>query len=121
MPFFRVQSDGDPRVATFGRSTEFQGTLEFDGDLVLRGRFGGSMEVASTVVVDRNAAVDVSRLKARSVVVAGTLSGEIEAAERVEFRPSASMRGSVVAPVVAVDDGAGIDAVIRMSARRPLR
>jgi cytoskeletal protein CcmA (bactofilin family) len=47
-----------------------------------------------------------AKIKAASVVVAGTVSGEINATERIEIRPSARISGNLAAPRMAMHEGA---------------
>ena len=51
-------------------------------------------------------ALVTAKIKAASVVVAGTVSGEITATERIEIRPSAKISGNLTAPRIAMHEGA---------------
>ena len=47
-----------------------------------------------------------AQVKASSIIVAGRLSGEISASERIELRPSARVSGNLTAPKLVVHEGA---------------
>ena len=51
-------------------------------------------------------AVVTARIKASSIIVAGSLSGEIIASERIEIRPSGRVSGNLTAPKLIVHEGA---------------
>lgn len=51
-------------------------------------------------------ALVTAKIKAASVVVAGTVSGEITATQRIEIRPSAKISGNLAAPIVVMHEGA---------------
>jgi len=51
-------------------------------------------------------AVVTAQIKASSIIVAGKVSGEIIASERIEIRPSAKVSGNLTTPRLVVHDGA---------------
>jgi hypothetical protein len=55
---------------------------------------------------DRSWRSGESQDQGASVVVAGTVSGEITATERIEIRPSARISGNLAAPRMAMHEGA---------------
>ena len=51
-------------------------------------------------------AVITAHIRAASVSVAGKVSGDIVATQRIEIRPSAKVSGNITAPVLSVQEGA---------------
>ena len=51
-------------------------------------------------------AVITAQIKAASIIVAGKVSGDITATQRIEIRPSAKVIGNLTAPVLVVHEGA---------------
>jgi cytoskeletal protein CcmA (bactofilin family) len=51
-------------------------------------------------------AVVTAQIKAASIIVAGKVSGDIIAAQRIEIRPSAKVLGNLTSPVLVVHEGA---------------
>ena len=47
-----------------------------------------------------------AQIKAASIIVAGKVSGDIIASQRIEIRPSAKVIGNLTAPVLVVHEGA---------------
>ena len=54
---------------------------------------------------------------AREVVIEGKVDGKIAAEEKVEFRPTCSVQGSVSAKAVAIDEGAFFEGKISMGGK----
>ena len=54
---------------------------------------------------------------ANSVIVLGTIVGNVEASERLELREASIVLGDVTAPRIAMADGAIVNGTIEMSKR----
>ncbi|MCF0241879.1 MAG: polymer-forming cytoskeletal protein [Treponema sp.] len=73
-------------ITVFGEETEFDGFLEFKDRLVITGKFKGKIDSPSgDLEIAKNAVCEVESLKVNSIVVNGTVSGSMEALERVEI------------------------------------
>ena len=64
-------------------------------------------------------AVVTAQIKAASVVVAGKISGDIVATQRIEIRPSAKVLGNVTSPVLIIHEGALFEGHCSMQAESP--
>lgn len=96
----------DRGVALIGRSVVINGELNGSEDLTIEGHVDGKVELRDhtlTVGVDGRVKAHVF---AKSVVVLGELVGNINASERVEIRENGSVDGDIVAPRVAIAEGA---------------
>lgn len=73
-------------VTVFGTETEFNGVLEFKDKLVITGKFTGKI-IAPTgdLEIAKNATCDVESINASSIVVSGTVKGNMNASERIEI------------------------------------
>jgi cytoskeletal protein CcmA (bactofilin family) len=85
--------------------TKINGQLTFEGPAQIDGQIEGEIVARSSLVIGHGALV-TANIKAASVVVAGTVSGEITATERIEIRPSAKISGNLAAPRMAMHEGA---------------
>jgi cytoskeletal protein CcmA (bactofilin family) len=47
-----------------------------------------------------------AQIKANAIIVAGKISGDITATQRLEIRPSAKVIGNITAPILVVHEGA---------------
>jgi cytoskeletal protein CcmA (bactofilin family) len=108
----RPQAAGAPapeerRIAAWvGKSLVFKGKVMSSEDITIDGRLEGSVEVHDhtlTVGPDAHIQADVD---AKIVTILGAVKGTIIAREKVEIRETGSVEGNIVAPHVAMADGA---------------
>lgn len=81
-----------------------EGKIEGKGHIRLAGRFKGDVHVQGDLTIEQGAKL-TGGVRARKVVVAGELEGNIEAAERVELLESGVMVGDLKAGTVIVAAG----------------
>lgn len=82
-----------------------EGKIQGAGHVRIAGRFTGDIAVEGDLTIEVGARVN-GGVKARRVVVAGELEGNVESAQRVEVVESGSMVGDVKAGTVTVAPGA---------------
>ncbi|GAB1432654.1 polymer-forming cytoskeletal protein [Spirochaetota bacterium] len=92
-------------TTTLGPNTSFNGVLKFDSSLMIKGNFEGDIDAKGILYIDEGATVKAGRIKAMSILVAGNLSGNLEAADKVEFRSTAQVRGNVKTARLRIADG----------------
>ncbi|PKL09814.1 MAG: hypothetical protein CVV51_01870 [Spirochaetae bacterium HGW-Spirochaetae-7] len=92
-------------TTVLGALTSFSGTLKFDSSLMIRGRFDGDIDAKGALYIDEGASVNVGRIRAMSIIVAGSVRGDLEAVDKVEFRSSAQVRGNVRTAKLRIADG----------------
>jgi cytoskeletal protein CcmA (bactofilin family) len=90
---------------TLGKETVFMGTLRFTESLKIDGRFEGDIDATGFLFISPDAEVRVQRIKASSIIVGGTVYGDMEAADKVEFLPSAKVYGNVKTSRLRIADG----------------
>jgi cytoskeletal protein CcmA (bactofilin family) len=90
-----------------GPDCSVNGTLHFEGAARIDGHVDGEINAKDIIVIGKSAVV-TAKINAGLVILAGIVSGEITASQRIEIRPSAEMQGSVKAPKLIIDDGASI-------------
>ncbi len=95
----------ESRETVFGAGTSFEGHLRFRDPLRIQGRFSGTIEATGALTVDKGATVEVDRVAVSSVVVAGTLIGNIEAVDRVDMLTGAKVHGDVSTSRLRIADG----------------
>ncbi|MBW8809402.1 MAG: polymer-forming cytoskeletal protein [Lysobacter sp.] len=84
-----------------------EGKIHGSGHIRIAGRFKGDVQVDGDLTVELGAKLN-GGVRARKVVIAGELEGNIEAAQRVELLESGVMIGDVKAGVVTVAAGARV-------------
>jgi len=92
--------------ALIGRSVVIKGELDGSEDLTIEGQVEGKIELRDhTLTVGQNGRVK-AQVFAKAVVILGELVGNINASETVDIRDKGSVDGDIVAPRVAIADGA---------------
>jgi len=89
-----------------GKSVVVKGELSGSEDLTIDGVVEGTIELKQNVLTIGSSGRIKAQITAKAVVVQGEVHGNITAAERVEVRETGSVDGDVVAPRVAISDGA---------------
>ena len=98
-----------------GRTTQIYGRLVLLDSVRIDGKVVGNIETTKdnkvTVAIGKTGEVS-GDITAHRVMVAGKVEGNIYAAERVEFRPSAHVRGDVTYGSIGIDHGAKVIGLI---------
>ncbi|MGJ7904528.1 bactofilin family protein [Lysobacter sp. 1R34A] len=81
-----------------------EGKIQGSGHIRIAGRFKGDVQVDGDLTVELGAKL-TGGVRARKVVIAGELEGNIESAQRVELLDSGAMIGDVKAAVMTVAAG----------------
>jgi len=84
---------------------EIVGTLKLPGERTVTCRVDGAIVSPSTVTIARGVSVK-ARIQARSVVIFGTVEGEVHAEERAVLKSSSTLHGDIHAARVLVEEGA---------------
>ncbi len=95
----------DGMIATvFGKDTEFYGDLTFKKSLQINGYFEGEITSDGFLVIGEGAVVKAN-LKARAVIISGTVHGNIEAFEKLEIHSSGKLYGNIRTAKLKIADG----------------
>jgi cytoskeletal protein CcmA (bactofilin family) len=99
-------------VTIIGESMSVKGRIVSREELQLNGELHGELEMDGRLTVGVKGKVDAN-VKAREVIVAGSIKGNVEAAERLVLRKGAHLEGDVKTAGIVIEDGAyfkgGID------------
>ncbi|MGH7948272.1 MAG: bactofilin family protein, partial [Candidatus Binataceae bacterium] len=87
------------------KGSKINGKISFDGPARIDGQVDGEINAKENLTIGETAVV-TAQIKAASVTVAGKLSGDISASQRIEIRPSARVLGNLAAPVLVIHEGA---------------
>lgn len=87
------------------RDAAWAGDATLDGPVHIAGAFRGALRSSDWVEVAESGRVD-GPIEAPQVLVAGTVDGDIIAAERVRFEATARFRGTVTTAWLDVEPGA---------------
>src|SRR5437899_2233493 len=89
-----------------GKSVTIRGELTGSEDLVLDGNLEGSISLGdNTLTVGPNARV-AADIKARNLIVFGTLKGTLRVSGRVDLRHSARVEGDIFGGRLSIEENA---------------
>ncbi|HVC20405.1 MAG TPA: polymer-forming cytoskeletal protein [Vicinamibacterales bacterium] len=91
---------------SIGRSVVIKGTITAAENIEIAGRVEGTIDVRDHLVTIAPDAKIFAKVSAKAVRVAGALTGEVTATDRVEVCQDGSIEGDVSAPRIAMQDGA---------------
>jgi len=99
----------DPRSieqtdSRLGKDTRFTGTLKFNGSVTVSGEYEGEIDAGGFLYIQEGATVKAD-VRARRIIVGGTVHGNIEADDEVEMLPGCTVYGNVRSGRVRIADG----------------
>ena len=114
----RSASDSNRPVArdivNIGKSVVIKGELNGSEDLTIEGQVDGKIELRQhELTIGPNGKIK-AQVFAKSVVVLGEVTGNISATDKVHIRDNGSVDGDLVAPRVAIAEGAHFRGTIDM-------
>jgi cytoskeletal protein CcmA (bactofilin family) len=103
-------SNSSPTV--FGKTMKIVGEVSSDEELQLDGELEGNLNLKGKLTIGPASKVNAN-IKAREVVIYGTVKGNVEAENRISLRAGASIVGDIKTAGIVIEDGAyfkgGID------------
>ncbi len=100
-----TKQTGDQMNTILGNDTTFTGTLEVRGALRVDGVVKGKIISSDEVTIGSTGMVE-AEIEANSVVVAGKLLGNINAAERIELQANCDVEGDLRSKSLVIEQGA---------------
>ena len=93
-------------VAAIGKSVMIKGQILSREDLYLDGEMEGTVEVPEhRLTIGAHARLQAS-IRAREVVVLGSVNGNVEASEKIDIRKDARLTGDIKTGGIVIEDGA---------------
>jgi cytoskeletal protein CcmA (bactofilin family) len=103
----------DRVTSVLGEGITWKGDLSGSGGIRIEGAFEGNITLRGLLVVGETGRVTCDHLKAKVVIIAGAVRGDITA-EKVEIRATGRVWGDVVTAGFATEEGAFLRGQIRM-------
>lgn len=97
-----------------GRESKFTGKLAFDGAVRIDGKFEGEIHTDDLLLIGPGAEVK-AQLNVGSVVINGTVEGDVTAKASVEIKAPGRLKGNVTAPTLVIEKGVIFDGTCSMS------
>ena len=93
------------QIAVVGASMHIKGEISTREELLVDGEVEGSLESHSLLTVGPNGKVRAN-IKAREVVIFGTVKGNVEVSEKIAIREQGNLVGDIKTAGISIDDGA---------------
>jgi cytoskeletal protein CcmA (bactofilin family) len=100
-------------TSVLGEGVNWKGDLSGSGGIRIEGALEGNITLRGLLVVGETGRVTCDHLKAKVVIIAGAVRGDITA-EKVEIRSTGRVWGDVVTAGFATEEGAFLRGQIRM-------
>ncbi len=91
-------------TTVFNKDTEFSGDLSFKKSLQINGLFEGEISSGGFLVIGEGAVVRAN-IKAKTVILMGTVHGNIEALSRLEIHGTGRLYGNIRTAKLQIADG----------------
>src|SRR6478736_3902781 len=102
LPKHHVERD----IVNIGKSVVIKGELNGSEDLTIEGQVEGTIQLRDHILtIGANGRIK-AQVFAKSVVVLGEVTGNVTATDKVDIRDAGSVDGDIVAPRVAIAEGA---------------
>jgi cytoskeletal protein CcmA (bactofilin family) len=92
-------------IASIGPSMHIKGEIRLREELLVDGDVEGHLESESLLTVGPNGKVRAN-IKAREVVIFGSVRGDVEVTEKIAIREQGSLIGNIKSAGISIDDGA---------------
>jgi cytoskeletal protein CcmA (bactofilin family) len=108
------QATSSERISSvIADGVSLRGKLTGSGGIRIEGSFDGEIDLDGLLVIGPSGRVSCKELRAKNVIVAGAMRGNI-VADRVEIRSSGRVWGDVITTAMSTQEGAFLRGQIRM-------
>src|SRR3954451_1228673 len=83
-----------------GKGSEFEGKLTFEGQVRIDGKFSGQIFTKDTIVIGDGARVQ-AEISAGTVIIHGTVEGNVKATQLIELKQPGRVKGTLEAPALS--------------------
>ena len=112
-----TESVDDGQMSVIGPTLVIKGELEAGENLLVQGRIEGTItHNAESLVIGEQGTVRAN-IKARNVIIEGTVEGDIHGSESVSIRETANVKGNIFTPRISITEGAHFKGGIDMDER----
>ncbi len=108
------EKEKERNVTVFGEKTKFNGTLHFTDELHIEGSFTGTIDAQGALVLKKGSTCQADFVRAASIVVEGSVQGDLTAGDRIEMKTGSSVRGNITASKLRIADGVSFEGSVEM-------
>ncbi len=102
-------------VSVVGPGMEIVGNIKCDGTVRVEGKVEGSIRATKSVVIGKSGKV-AGDIETQDVVIAGTVTGTVVGASRVELQDTCRVEGDIRSRRVKLDEGGCVEGRLQMGA-----
>jgi len=102
-------------IVILGKTTSFTGVLKFETTLRIQGNFKGTIDAAGDLIVDKEAVVEADHITVGSLTIFGSISGTVNALNKVDMMAGAKVHGDVSAAKLRIADGVIFEGKCKMT------
>jgi cytoskeletal protein CcmA (bactofilin family) len=93
-------------LVNIGKSVVIKGELNGSEDLTIEGQVEGTIQLREHVLTIGPNGKIKAQVFAKAVIILGEVTGNVTASEKVDIRDNGSVDGDIIAPRVAIAEGA---------------
>ena len=105
---------GQPTVSVIGESLHFKGELSAGEDLIIEGTVEGKINQGKCCLTLKPVGKILANVNATKIFIEGDVKGDLHATVSVTVRDTGTVKGNIVAPRVAIEEGATFNGAIDM-------
>ncbi len=95
----------EPQSGALSSGVSIKGSVKFSKEMIIDGEVEGTIDSGGRLTIGKNAHIR-GEVRTGSVVVYGTIDGNVTAVERCELHSGCTLRGDIEAPRLVVDEDA---------------
>ena len=118
LPAPRSEVDERRATAWIGQGVVVEGRITSSQDLRIDGRVEGTIEVGDHVLIVGARAAVKANLVAKSILISGTVIGNVTATDRLDLQTTASIEGDISSPRLVMLEGAVVRGRVDASGNR---
>lgn len=96
--------DEDDFDTVLSSDIEFSGILKFDKPFMIKGKVSGRIAATGDLLIAEGAVVE-AEIRAPTIIICGSVSGNVYAEKRVELKASGCLIGDIIAPEILMETG----------------
>ena len=110
----QLYQNKEKNITVLGTETEFIGELTFKDNLVITGKFNGTINATGDLEISKEAVCNVSNISVNSVIISGKVRGDILSQKFVEMKNGSTIQGNITTSRIRIEDGVDFQGKISM-------
>lgn len=103
-------------VSVIGETLHFKGELSAGEDLIIEGKVEGIVNQGKCCLTVKPKGILLAKVNATKIFIEGRVEGDLSATVSVTIRENGEVTGNIIAPKVAIEEGATFNGNIEMRA-----